>query len=420
MAHIKKLELPFYYYKLGLYWPFLFSLTGSFTLSQAIFAILFSFAAFLLVCSFPYGELFKSISYASILAFILFCLSILTYSTELRALSDSSRLIFFIFYFSVGYIYSLNGGSEQELIKVFINFCVISVVFSFLVFIPSLHFIVDLFKGRLSDDFLQFHFLRFSGFSGFPTDLGAVLVLGLSMLLNINKSTIFSRGKILIVFTVIFIGLVGTVSRGAFLQLFFVLLFFCLSKTLRALVKLKLNRYLLSFILLTVLLIPIMILISIYLPDHPIVGYLSVDFSAPDASVLHRFIEVQGAVDVLFDKGFLYGTDRDFPLGLPVIEGFWTHWILRYSWLGLILFLCIGIYFIYFMNKSNSIIGKSLSLWLSSFLCSAAFFSDVLFRFKGPLIYGFMFGFCYYLHKNKRRIILTRSNVQKSTFQDEH
>lgn len=401
MVHTKKLDLPLYYYIIGLYWPFLFSLTGSFTLSQALFAIVFSFIAFLFVTSYPRITLFKRISSVVILAIILCLLSILAYSTEQRAFSDSSRLIFFIFYFSAGYIYSSNGGNEQKLIKAFIFFCVMSVFFSFLVFFSSLHTFVDLFKGRLSDDLLQFHFMRFSGFSGFPTDLGSVLVLGICILLNTNNTTIYTRGMILVIATFLVIGLIGTVSRGGFLHLFFVILFFCLSKSIRVFVKFKLNRYLLYFISLTMLLIPIMLFIYFYLPNHPIVSYMSVDFTAPDASVLHRFHELHGAVDVLLNKGFLYGLDRDFPLGLPVIEGFWTHWILRYSWLGLVLFLCLGTYFVYFLQKSKSILGRSLSLWLLSFLFSAAFFSDVLFRFKGPLVYGFMFGFCYWLYKNK-------------------
>jgi len=39
-------------------------------------------------------------------------------------------------------------------------------------------------------------------------------------------------------------------------------------------------------------------------------------------------------LDVLFNTYFLFGKDRQNPLVLSVIEGFWTHFLLRYSWLG--------------------------------------------------------------------------------------
>jgi hypothetical protein len=131
--------------------------------------------------------------------------------------------------------------------------------------------------------------------------------------------------------------------------------------------------------------------------DLNVLQYLSVDVTSADESITHRFVEVQGAMDVLFNTYFLFGEDRALPLGLPVIEGFWTHLLLRYSWLGLGFGVLAFYLFTRYSFASTCVLCRGIGLWFVSFFITSAFFSDVLFRFKGPLIYGFLFGYCLYL-----------------------
>lgn len=396
MFNFSAITPPLWYYLLGMYWPFLFSLTGSFTISQGLFAILFSGLSIFFLSRERDKKLLFLFFSVIVLSITIFYTGMMAGGSLQRSLSDSIRLIFFMIYFAVGAIYANKSYfNEVVLIKLILYYCMISVFFSLIVYIPSLHFIVDLFKGRLSNDVLQFHFFRFSGFSGFPTDLGALLTLGICILLYERSLNIFSNRNRAFLFVVFCLGILGSVSRGAMLHLAVVLLLYILGSLVKLFFTARIHRYAFWGLVLLTISIPLLFTLLSFFGEHEIIKYASVDLSSPDASVLHRFKEVNGAINVLFEKFFLFGEARDRPLGLPVIEGYWTHWILRYSWFGLIIALVFGLFLAIIAKKSNLIIGRGISIWMYSFLLSEAFFSDVLFRFKGPLIYGFIFGICF-------------------------
>jgi hypothetical protein len=406
-----------YFYILGLYWPFLFSVTGSFTISQGLFALLFTALSLFILLNVRNRPLFVLFLIVIVTSIMIFYLGFFSGGSLQRSLSDSSRLVFFFFYFAVGSVYASKPYfDENALIKVILVYCILSIIFSLLVYFPFLHPLVNLFKGRLSDDILQFHFFRFSGFSGFPTDLGALLTLGICILLYVRRINLFSKKKRLALLLFLVLGIIGSVSRGAMLHLGVAGILYSIGIMGRVFINRKISKLMLSTIFITLCVLPILgialIDINIF-ENNASTQYMAVDISNPDASVLHRFKEVNGAYNVLFDRLFIFGEERDRPLGLPVIEGFWTHWILRYSWIGLYIGLIFCSFLALIAKRSDTVLGRGAFLWMCSFLLSEAFFSDVLFRFKGPLVYGFIFGVCFTLYLQKSKIKYKKTNKEK-------
>jgi hypothetical protein len=376
--------------------------TQSFTLSQILFALFFSFTglAFFIQQRFRFDtRLIRFVSILFVVALVTIGVGLLAQGGLQRSLSDGTRWIFLGIYIMVGYEASKRALPESFLIRSLNVYVLISVVFSLLVFVVPLHPLVDLFKGRLSNDILPFHFYRFSGFSGFPTDLGAVLTLVGCLLFVDTTNQYFSRWQKLFYIFIIALGMIGSASRGGVLHLGTAVLLVMGVKLVATLYTFTFKPartipYAAAILAALVVGIPYLLFAG---TDLNVLQYLSVDVTSADESITHRFVEVQGAMDVLFNTYFLFGEDRALPLGLPVIEGFWTHLLLRYSWLGLGFGVLAFYLFTRYSFASTCVLCRGIGLWFVSFFITSAFFSDVLFRFKGPLIYGFLFGYCLYL-----------------------
>lgn len=382
---------------LGLYWPMLVPLTRNFTASQVIFALTLSSAALFLIVycrMLRQRDVFHIIAIGIVISVFISLIGLAAGGSIQRSLSDGSRFAFLGVYVAAGYAFALREGrAERIAVNLFLTFIIASVLFSALVYLPQMHPLLDLFKGRMSNDDLPFHFFRFSGFSGFPTDFGAALALGLCLVIADETNRYLSPTKKMALLLSVAIGLAGSASRGAILQTVAIVGFASAFRLLHWVTTLRLARSA-AYVLVTapIVAIAIYLIFAERISTLDLFQYLDVDLDSPDTSVSHRFLEIEGATAVLLNEGFLFGADRDFPLGLPVIEGFWTHLLLRYSWLGLFLGLAIFAYSSWVCFKSKSILGYALGFWFLGFFLAQGFFSDVLFRFKGPFVYGFLFG----------------------------
>lgn len=390
-------------------------ITGSFRASQVIFELLFGTLGlcFIIKRNFKLSLTVGSLLFITLGAsLIIFLVGIFARGSIIRSLSDSTRLIFLSIYMGVGYSYANSKCySEEFILRVLFFYMVTSILFSLFVYVNFTYPMINLFKGRQSEDELPLHFFRFSGFSGFPTDFGSILVFGFCLMIADQLNTIWNL-KWKIFFTTIFLfGIIGSGSRGAILQLICVLFLFFVIKFLRYFLKLRILKSTIKFFTVFILAGIVFIYIIYYSYKYynkntiidSVINYLSVNFYSPDESIEHRFSEIKGSFDVLFNKGFLFGEERDYPFGLPVIEGFHTHWISRYSWLGLIIGVGLCVFLIRISFKSKTKIGFGLGIWTISFLVSVGLFSDILFRFKGPLLYGFLFGICLFFFKIRRK-----------------
>lgn len=403
-----KINLYKLFLVVALFWPMLVSYTNNFTFSQVLYSIIISVISLRILIRKRFIDN-SSIFIFSIffsLAIFFSLIGILSGGSIQRSFSDGFRLIFFALYYVVGRIYSKNQLVDAVfLVKVLKVFTFLSVLISFFVFFPVLHPFVDLFKGRLSNDVLQFHFLRFSGFQGFPSDFGSFLVLIIILLVLDKHNKYFSSKSKLFYFSICIIGLIGSAARTGFLHLITFILLISIVKVLIIISTNKTSKNVFKAFFTFFILISLVIFFfdSLITSKFDIIKYVVFNPEKIDSSATHRFHEIAGSLEVLNKDLFLFGVDRDFPLGLPVIEGFWTHWLLRFSWIGLFFVLFLASFIILTLNNSRFVLNKALLFWFFSFFISVGFFSDVLFRFKGPFIYGFLLGYLSIVHLEKQK-----------------
>lgn len=328
----------------------------------------------------------------SLLILWIFIVSIYTDSPLQRVLSDVGRLVAFLAFLMFGYSEARIDDSITERISDWlIIYGYVSVIFSLLVFVEIAHPLVDLYKGRLSDDVVPFHFYRASGFSGYPTDFSVLLCLmGLIAYRRWKNGKYTPRFFIATAF-VLFLGLALSAARGGFLMLFFLLLF--------ELYRLNLKRIILGSI--RILFLAVIALGLFYWANKDFVNgkysgfnYVFNSIDEADDSVLHRFKELEISLEVLEDKRELpVGEERLEPGGLNVIEGFWTHYIIRYGWGGLLLGCFFAISILIPLSRGGRYsFPDALFYWSMAFFLVVAPFSDVLSRLRGLPLYPFLFG----------------------------
>jgi hypothetical protein len=350
------------------------------------------------------SEIRFTVIFLSLWAVVILTISTLADAGVSRVLSDAGRPILTIIYVMSGYAIIRAGHyTERELVSRLMNYALFGCFFSLLVYSESLSWFVDLFKGRLSDDELEFHFLRASGFSGYPTDFGALLCLTTVFCLYgyIYRWVTLSRCAFYI--GIYAVGIYLSASRGAILQLAGVAGFFFCRWVFRGFRK---NPALVVFRGI----VPVGIVFLIALLFNGLHGerqernqldnfsYIAVSLDDPDDSVLHRFSEIEVSIDQLLDHPFQVpmGSDRDSPYGIGVIESYWGHHAIRYGWIGLMfalswmVLLGLGI-------RTGSVFRTGLVLWLATFFFFMAPFSDVMSRLRGlplyTLLIGVAFGF---------------------------
>lgn len=90
-------------------------------------------------------------------------------------LLDVVRPIVYLVYFSFPLLLRLSPDQTRSVVKLLMAIAVVQVVFSFLVYVPAAWPLVDLYKGRTSGDVVLFHFFRWSGTSGYPSDFAFFL-----------------------------------------------------------------------------------------------------------------------------------------------------------------------------------------------------------------------------------------------------
>lgn len=105
--------------------------------------------------------------------------------------------------------------SSHVIRRAVVALAVVSVVHSAMVFVPPLHPLVDLWKGRPSTSAWNFHFERFSGTLAYPDILGMWLVLALLVVVDEWMFQPSTRPRSVFEAAAIAVGLLLTGSRGA-------------------------------------------------------------------------------------------------------------------------------------------------------------------------------------------------------------
>jgi len=344
------------------------------------------------------------------LAICVVFLSLITASSFGRIASDAGRLILAAFFVSVGYGLGCSGAiSDRQLSRNLIVYGVLGTAFSLLVYAPPLWSIVDIYKGRQSDDLLQFHFMRASGFSGYPTDFGSILVLSiLCVPLALQKGYISSKFALFSI-AVVLAGLALSAARGSMLQFggAAVIVYFSLMfrrKISRKLLRLQVLALVGASIAVFLLWTPISEMYQTRAVGRlNIFDYVMIDISEVDASVLHRFNELELAADVVL--GALpvpTGESRQQPYGMNVIEGFHTHYLVRYGIPGVLIALTLIIATLKAVQvRTPGVVATALFIWFLSFFFFLAPFSDVWSRLRGLALYSSLIGMVLGIEKRR-------------------
>ena len=170
---------------IAVWFPLLKPLLVSTTLSQLVATCaIFCIAILLLILSKQQILLPRACFFFLGLFAILFVSGMYYASPLQRLFSDSFRYLFFGVFVAIGYSSQI---TETRLAASLKKLCIYQVLFSCLVFIPQSYFFLDFFKGRLSNDELFFHFFRFSGTLGYPTEFGCFLLIPLIHLTEQRK-----------------------------------------------------------------------------------------------------------------------------------------------------------------------------------------------------------------------------------------
>lgn len=374
------------------FWPLLINVTGSASQSQIIFVSIFFTFAVLVMLSKPVVYVpYRYVLPILFTAIVLLLSSLVNQLSIARVISDVSRFLMLIFFIVFGY----NARVEclESFSKSLLWISLAQIAFSCLVYFSFAWPLLDYFKARLSSDPLPFHFFRFSGALGFPTEFSFFLLIGLAITGHrfLHKPSQVALVE-LIPFTLLSAGILLSVSRSGLLAATLLLILLYLH-FFRSMLRLRLReRFLLPTLLLTVLGVAIWLASATFGEAErlSIFGYLSVS-NGFDDSVLHRFKELEcGRRSLLGDVGV-----RSDICGLGVIESTFGFFLVRHGGLGLLAMLCwlIGVFYLMrILFKADNALSWSLAVSLLAYLVTYAPFSEVIMRSKGIVIYGVILG----------------------------
>lgn len=341
-------------------------------------------------------------------------------SSPSRMLSDSFRYIVFSYFIFLGY--NFNRINDEQFFRAICGIAILQVLFSLLVFVPSVHGFVDLFKGRLSTGQIPFHFYRFSGSLGYPTEFGCFLLIPVFYMLS--RNLFVKNFYYFSVFLVLCLGIVFSVSRGALLGLGIFVIGFLLQRFIRLCLLLKFNlriAFLFGFFVMSVLVFSYFQSPFEY-ETLSLIGYLSSLTNGLDSSILHRFHELELSLLILIGEVSVPTSyERIAPFGLEVLESFWGSVIIRFGWFGVFIIVLLNAGFLIKIFHLNRYQIKSFSafviVWFITMYLFVAPFSEVIFRSKGSVIFGLILGIslsCLKELKSNKYLIESINKVNKS------
>ena len=165
----------------------------------------------------------------------------------------------------------------------------------------------------------------------------------------------------------------------------------------KILLKFKVNfQYLGILVLLISIGLVIFLAVQFQREQLSIVGYVLSIFQEVDASILHRFKEISLSLKILNGElAIPTGEERLEPFGLDVLESFLGSIVIRFGWIGALIFCALIAFYAYHLNldRQKSIF-RSVFIWLFLAYLVVSSFSEVIFRSKGTIIFGILVGIC--------------------------
>jgi len=343
---------------------------------------------------------------------------VFTTNLSLQDTTDFTRPFVYLLYLFIPLLYPVSGNQLKSLMKFFVIACLIQIVFSAFVYFPALWGISDIYKGRMSNDVVVFHFFRWSGTYGYPSDFAFYLSFFIYYqyykLVDAKKE--FHLKDWLFV-VVLFLALFLTLSRGGIGTVIIMLGFSYLLG--RGKKSKAINITLITFVVASTFLIT-----SISLSDQKSnvlkLEYLESMFDGDemDGSTKHRFNEMDIALEY-FEKCFPFGCGSnriELKKRIEVIESLYGYHLTKWGAVGVVLYLTFLLWMINILRTSarsyergslESIFSAATLLLVISIPVVFGFSSAMSDRFKAlPLHYLFV-GYVINLYLIKKREIKT-------------
>ncbi|WP_345868368.1 O-antigen ligase family protein [Shewanella algae] len=323
-----------------------------------------------------------------VVSYYLFCTILFTEDKSWGDFADIVRPFVYFMYMSIPMLYPLNDKQLKKLFKYLFFLVVLSIVFSALVYFPVFYPLVDLYKGRMSDDNVIMHFFRWSGTFGYPSDFS--FLLSLFVYIMFFKYVFDRRNvsiKFWILFFILFTAIVMTVSRGGIFSVLFML--GCCYLFSPAFLRFRVN----------VIILPIVFSLLVaffYVQSQQEFEILGTDIkylttvidsngNVGDSSSRHRVREFEYALNYFIQYfPFGSGANRIEILGIiNPLESFYGYHFIKWGFFGYLLHMSFLIFLIAIVFVKVKTLAKG------ELDIKALYFGFVPFILSVPLIFGF-------------------------------
>ena len=357
-----------------------------------------------------------------------YILTTLAYTSDLswQDTTDFTRPFVYLLYLFIPLLYPISGEQLKSLMKFFIIACLIQIVFSAFVYFPALWGVADIYKGRMSDDSVVFHFFRWSGTYGYPSDFAFYLSFFIYYqyfkLVDAKKQ--FQSKDWLFVF-VLFLALFLTLSRGGIGTVIIML-------GLSYLFGRGRKSKAVNLTLVAIIVASVFAITSVSLSDEKNnmlkVEYLESMFEGDemDDSTSHRVKEMDIAVE-FFEECFPFGCGSNrigIKKRIAVLESLYGYHMAKWGAFGLVLYFIFLFWIIdilkvtarnYERGSFESIFSYATLLLVVSIPIAFGFSSAMSDRFKALPLYYLFVGYVinlYLIKKRQMKITEEKTNLE--------
>ncbi|MCO6356660.1 hypothetical protein GBO14_18225 [Pseudoalteromonas shioyasakiensis] len=310
---------------------------------------------------------------------ILYYASLSLINTEkltFKDLPDYLRPMIYLIYILVPFLYPLKSEDWSDFFSFFKKLFIFQIAISAFVYFPMLWPIVDIFKGRPSDD-MPLHFYRWSGTYGYPSDFSFYLSIFIFYYFCFFANRIKIETTEWLIIAVAFIAMFLSFSRGGLFSTFGILgLAFWLTGA---------RKRKSAYVLIVSVFVALAAVVITFSEEFVQVSYILDTFGGEDGNVddstSHRLKEMQLAYDYMSaNPPFSAGSNRDeLAAKIEVIESFYGFHLIKWGIAGLVAILLVklaALYICIFVYKECK--KRQLSLYPMAFAVACLIASEVL------------------------------------------
>ncbi len=317
---------------------------------------------------------------------------------------DVVRPLFYLVFLFTGMYCSLSENEIASLFQHIYKLVLVQCVFNFFVYVPRLWPIVNLYKGRLSEEIGFYaidHFFRFSGFLGYPGDYAIFIIpFFIEMVRRLFNDPSFSK---FFQVGILACNLLLSQSRAALAL--FCLVFFVFS------IKYKFYRFRGFYVFCGILIACLVVLLWKNPLSIRYVLMLIEDFGS-DASMSHRLYELKLTAQSIIDNFPIgYGPAKQYIVEMiGPTESMYGFYGIKFGFLGICAYLFFNI-MLFLQLKSTKATNYLLKFGRDYFMvfiilnvCLLSFFTSPLDRYKNMFIYYVAIGYVLSIKRNRPKI----------------